>query len=1330
MFLHLSVHADPVREIHHLLSRGGTAADGQVREIMVSHPTDAVLIAGAEWICTHRAYMGPSASFLEYWTPRSPALQAYFENRLGSGISEVVSIADRMLEKAVQQDEALHTRVLEVAARDRNVQRSLDPSDPRDRRLMFQHPLMLHWALPKLATQIRSSPEVLPFFLDQLQIQRSSVIVRKLVDAVEYHVPHIPELQETLLEVVEGKTSAATPGRVQVASTLLRAFPSHPRVLKVVPDLLQDILWNASDLALTHETGLDFIDDLRNYRRRFPAIDAVLEDSFEAFMGEISRANYRSDPVPIIWLYIDYLNSGRAPQVMSRFRRLMNSIDKEDRLNIEVGLLQLHDRLIPEFKALLPEFVNTLTSYDIATRMTYHREMSPYIVEIAKRDLKSNRGFDVFNLIKEMSVPEPQYLPLLIAETQRGGHSAKTARNVLALFDVTLPEALSPEIADLEVSEFAFVESIWNSDTPPRGWKKIVELIGGLHSWDYFGFGVSVHRLTQERIRRGLGVRRQALLEAESELRSSGLVTHPAKWVLQRLLERDRSHKETRPQKLTPKQVLEIEVLATSRLRQMYPHLSAETLSQAPYRSLHQRFVLEAEWDIEQRVSSAESTSFEQWRENLTRELDRKFRRGLRLILESGAGTILVEDHLTGKRYQLQRGDIADLDFRSIELKFLGNSAPRYGNIEGGEVAALTLGDAKTSHQVAKEVFIKRIFDRWQHSFKITLDLLKSEDQLDSLIQTSKDRAFQENFRIEQDVFAYGYMKALVGILWDPIDQNPNHWREREARALDEGREIWWTSVDAPGRKESDEFDRRSSLPSAKFTSRSERPKPGNIEITRELQETVIFRVEEKLPGTAPDYFLESFWSEAKHILTLPEVPARRGDADLVLYTERVGVVNAARRVSLPRPFTQEGFHDLQFLQVYSEDGTSLRSGRDYEVIEDQDRRALAIRVLKSGVKEVRYSAGFSAPESHKKPLPGLRVEIARIANLRSALHEAGFDRLVTELDALIKRNPRTVKVHVLADIFRRSAVYATSFETQLGTLPEGRKPTPGNPFIDFIRFLDPEGRLCAQCTGTNEFFAEFLRNALDPKLGIRVETVSVDVRNDHVIPLLGHQITFVWLPGSDIPLQLDVTPTGGTSGARPSPTLWERVRRFFGEEDAREWDATQEQRSLPEWSQLLREQVNEAKEVHSIPAREKSKVQEVESFVPLQNAYSALLKSVQGFKRSLDPSEPLARAALLSRVAIELMRGRLTEAQAKEQLEKVPLPQDENILRAIGEYAREQSETLDRYLKKGGSSKYPHYQSQTLVAEIKTVYFELEKVGLRAHPSLLNPACAGAWVK
>jgi len=209
--------------------------------------------------------------------------------------------------------------------------------------------------------------------------------------------------------------------------------------------------------------------------------------------------------------------------------------------------------------------------------------------------------------------------------------------------------------------------------------------------------------------------------------------------------------------------------------------------------------------------------------------------------------------------------------------------------------------------------------------------------------------------------------------------------------------------------------------------------------------------------------------------------------------------------------------HQLSFLEVKDSRGKILERGKQYTVRQDALTRLFFIQLnpengLWQADASFEFRLGYKEGPGMDNPLVEAfqAVDLARLEDLTYELHAAGFEDLAQILLQEIKnaRKSRTsLSIGDIATFVAESGVYDSR--------PEGKPLDPEtyvNAFSEFAHFLGKNGRMYAQCDGSNQFLALFLERLFEnnPNISVVKQTCFMRHGEDAIVAGDGHLRTLV----------------------------------------------------------------------------------------------------------------------------------------------------------------------------------------------------------------------------
>lgn len=1412
--------ADPVTDAQRLVNNAKSDPPGNARrlvEIILANPSEPVLLAAARWPWGD-GDLGNSPyelrRALKPWVARSPELRSHFRKLLQQpGKRET---AFEMLKDVVATEPGLHEEIRELAKNGSDQALSaLAPfvaSDAEDRRLLLRAAEgpggAENYRIAYALAENLDVPEVRAFYLRRLRETRSTEVLEEYLKNAGHFAVRDPEM---LAIVRAAMRRPSSPENFEIIETslglILNNFPADAEALGVLKSHLQAVCRSFEKI----DSGVPNIFKIASsYVGRTPGLEHIVERGMDDVLRAIRRGEGYIQDLALAQftdLYITYLREHRRPDA-GRLGELLAAVDPDAKEYVANEILLGADRLPRGSENLVREAARHTTARSLSSNMLDHEPVSEAMLEVARRDLGGSE--DTFGgalrIFERAAASDPAAL-----ETLRGlvTHSdprrRSLVRDVLRGLDPSLPEAQTNVAGTTEkgISERAARQrKLLFSRQPPSGWKQVVQS-HSVNFWnDPFLFNDEVNGQTRGIVDTGIASRKKALAEAQGELESEGLETHPVGWVLRKYEEREKQvTKHFSEMKLSPEQVIRIENEAMNRVRAQYPSVRPSDLSQPPYDRLYQRHILELETGARRKDKSAErileEMASEGWRQSTLKDLQQSFRKGLLAIVKSNQGAIIATE--ARKRENLGRDSLAIREEDIGEIRLLPNPAsPPYNvniewrgkvysltfvgksldGIEGletyhlaaaGETAALTLGSHAASRKdLAREVYLTRAFELWIHQYQLASTTVQDESGR-RMGEELRRHKTMEDTRHESATSLKGPDRVLSSILWAPIEINPNHWRDREARALSTGKSGWSVVIADHGGTQS----RQTAQAWANIESTLEEPakpdrrvegvpqfqEPWNKEITDEMRKSVLYRIESTAKGDAsqtPRSYVEDFAHDlptTDKFQKVEQVPYSLGKSELVLHTERLAQVGNGGLVSLPLPVERQRAYVLSGLQIFGGDGARLYPGRDFEIVRNPETGNFFARLRNPRISAVRFSAGY-APGGMVPRSPEITLDRERVRALSEKLREAGFEKIHEEIMNALA-HPGDPSATELGNIFRTASTYASSFETDLG---ERAAEVPAdNPFRSFSRFATGSGILCAQCDGSNELFSRFLQLSLDGNSGVRARTRPALVRfgNESILSVAGlHQISALLVPGAAYPIHIDVTPSRSTNSdadasewgsaentnVSPAPgfrftRVLSGVTKWLGS-----WRRKNKEGTSPPWTDQVRDQVPEppvtfSMQLHfSHPLDDKDSIATLETRRRIKEAYDALEKAATaGQSHGTVPrapawsrSEPLARAAENAGIALDLLgheieletlRTRMRALDSTLDSEKLNGQTRSELLAELARIAEQDRAYLEKFLETS-SKRFPHYRNPLILDPVRLLFQEIYEI--RVHTESL----------
>lgn len=444
------------------------------------------------------------------------------------------------------------------------------------------------------------------------------------------------------------------------------------------------------------------------------------------------------------------------------------------------------------------------------------------------------------------------------------------------------------------------------------------------------------------------------------------------------------------------------------------------------------------------------------------------------------------------------------------------------------------------------------------------------------------------------------------------------------------------------------------------------------------------------------------------------------------LMRRRPHPIGADRIMPILKP---TGF-ELNDVEVFAKEGTKLEAGTDYELLYDAKRGHYFLNVKNKSIGTVRYIAGFrEAPKAHldsmSLPQKLLELDENRLRAIAGELKTAGLTAIAETLEKTLdeaRSHGQKLSVFSLATIFEEEALYSY--------YPANKKHTFGpSRFGNYSKYVNSDGRLCAQCDGSNSLFRDFLRAYFADDPSLSAETQSYYVNAEKTLISLGMRHRKAVLTKNGKPLVvLDVTPPK-LDPRKPEKRF---SFAFLKEMFKKLWNRGKNKSKT---------EVVTAKQEVNTP---KLKALLGESAAPMviEDEIGVTLKQIEAAQKSmedqmvlivgnkhpkLDPSEPVARVSKLAAVLKQTLRGQLSFEQIRAELQKL-MPEHSNrsatsvtatideLVAQIRELGAREVERLESYsqklqtIPKGENQKFGYYANNALRGRINDLLATISK--------------------
>ncbi len=1380
--------SDPAREAAKIVANAKAKGSGsRLLEVVIAHPTEPVLFEAARWPWGEVTQGSAGVrEFLRPWIARSPALRAHFLKVLRKGSPEARATAIGLLRSVVTTEPGLHEELFQLASKgDVAAVRALEPfvaSHEADRRLILRiarrgprgaDRLLYTAALEAVAPHV-DVPEVREFFLGELENTKDPEVLERLLRIVGVGAPEFLRIARELLKQPASDENLDL--KEAIVSMILNRYPDDAEAMEALKNLLDTV---TARLDRVPSRMFNTFKLAARYSERIPGMGKIIEEGTGRLIALLNRDNGKPTydamaATELFELYLEY-SLARGAVDEARLKELADAFRGGEKRTILSDLVHRWDQLPKATQAMVAARSAEVDSNDLDRSIRTGAPVSRLAMQIAVRDLESSKETvveDALSMLDRASALDPGALDRIRAMTRHPDpKKSALARNRMREIDPSDPVLLWPEGTDAP-PEVKRQRRLLAAPDPVFGWRQVVQGYAVSYESDPFLFLRGADAAERAAIERGAVVRESALAEAGRAFEREGMTEHPVAWALRRFDERrELAARDGREGSLTRQQLVHIETEALNRVRAQHPNVKASDLGLWPYSKIYNRYVfeltLEARNNTKTPVEKTREMITEEWRANTIRLLQDQFRAGLRAILAGGHGRLVAmrpdsRSLISGEELQVRESDLesirllpppavspysvsVEMQGKHYQLIFVGRSLEGIESLaadrlaDASEVAALTLGARQaTREDIAREVYLSRVFRSWVKQFQEARFILQSESVARLAASLKKEAAVEES-HLRLSLFPDGAQRPLVALLWQPIESDANHWRAREAQALSRGNVSWRIAV-----PDQDVSPRRSLLDWSGFGGRAapepppaavppavqkpllrERSESRNKEITQAMKDDLLYRLEPlQGRGGVPERFVENYhrdFATSEATRKLQNVSSEASGVEFFLHTNHVNRVGESGFVPVPRPVAEGDRYRLATLQIYGSDGVLLYADRDYELFELKETGAWAARILNARVEAVRFSAGFAKEKTVAIVAPAPpRVSSDRVSELSLKLAEAGMIRLAAAIEALLSRkeNKATVDVVSLGEAFQSSGRYATVRETDLGL--RAGSVRADNPFFRFARFVDPQGYLCVQCDGANSLFAEFLRTVLPKESGIRVMTLPMLVRDAGEMALSRaslHLSTFLAIPGHELPLEIDVT-----SSSRAVP-LAPTANKFFEWLTSRFRRSPPKQETKPAWLATVKDQVPEPPKEHAIQVRrDDSAAQKVK----IERLREALIKTVTAKQKegvvpsdlAWDRTEPLARVFFLAQTALKALHPETDLTVLRQELPRKdsgfagrPLETKAEILAAVGELAALERGRMEKHAKSGVRDRFVYYRNPLLTDSLQLLFAGLEEL-------------------
>jgi hypothetical protein len=1357
--------AEPEREIKKLLE--DKSVDSEVRAqrilaIVMANPTEPVLLEAAKY---------PSGSYhssvirilIRPWVSRSPKLRDYFYSLLKSSSEGDRNKAIAMLSEVVERDPAIHEQMRVLASK--NVENAIFAlarfygTDLKDQKIILaalqNKNLDKHnrsYLLRRLGPFFQTHPEIKKIYLDGLKNEKDPQILLENIKSVGRNIGD-PDLFAELRKIAKLPNN---PNSFQLKShvlwIILRQYPEDSQALEELPKLLREALHSFDKVTFQNS---EILTNAMQYLDRSPALNKAISEELDHVILNLDHSEAYLI-TRFLELYIAHLNETKSWE-SSKIEKLIRAVPEKFKDNVLAEVVVQAKKIPEKFHFLVEEAIKKTNSIEVGSKIDDGQPISKEVMKVVFQDLlhsiDETRVTHAIEILKRAVPYDPSALPLIKGFSHNIPKLRTIAVKALKEIDPSLAEAqLSGEIAKTNIvtEKVEKQRSLLFDMSPPQGWKQVVKAHMSLIEKDPFLFMEEINLPTRQSVEQGFKIRENALMKAKASVEAEGYVSAPVNWVLGEYEKRKNNIvKYYYTSRLTPSEQKKIEMQAAMRVRSEFPQMTAEEMSQSPYKEQYQRYVRELEFNFRRKSQDPKpllkEMVSEEWRENTQKELQEKFRSSLKSILNQRLGKIIAldpdsRDVLSKKNnFEIREQDLPEIKIipyssnppytariewrgKAYYLYFLADSLKdievfeldRYNT--ASEIAALTLGSHNSNlENIAKETYIARSFANMVFQFQRAYSDLHRESALKMGDILKEDSEIEKN-RNRNDILTKNSERALTSLLWLPIEKNPNHWRQREAEALLAGRTGW--SIRAPEKQKSEKPKKEEASkppPPRKSTSlgMAEDTKPHNKPIHDEMRENILFKIEQKTRHDIPVTFLRDNrkdFTNPNILKELGEIPFEDKNSQFILHAEAKHIASPEGFVSILKPYDAKKDYKINSLQVFSVDGTRLYAGSDYDVVTNSETGGFAVKIKNPRVNSVLYSAGYLKGES-KENEPPLTLGAEKIEQVLPKLKEIGFSVLSKNIEELLKQRKAWARISIsdLAAAFRKSGVYATSYEKDLGL--QADKVSEQNPFKDYAKFVNSSGKICIQCDGAAEFFTDFLKHTLDSESGLKVTTQATFERQKGELVLTeygSHLITRLNLLGRKY--FVDTTPPI-EKPEKKSISTYDKLRNMFRPKMVEK----KKIKELPKWLEEVKDQVPEATETHATQSDQDYRSQENtsslrEDLEKLKTAQARLIEAIkEGQKNGLipqaaswDKTEPLSRSIALSNMAIELLNDKNSHEEVRESL------------RVIANLSNKERLLFQKYLKSQAFVKFPHYKQTLLQDRIQFIFRHLEDLETR----------------
>lgn len=1165
-----SAFAGPVQEAERLVESAGIDPESGPRlwDLMISHPTEEVLVIAAHWPW-HRAVLGTTAdNFIKARVSHHTRLRDHFFRMLNSESPQEIRVAVDMLSDVIGQDPAIRERFRTLATQgNADALKALATlsADDRDIEIMLSS---TQQTLSPMATVLSRLPlvtneRVRDWFLYNLGLQNNQKRRKSFVGALGTLSVMDPAILGALRNQLSEPISPENiETRIIAIGKILDRYPKDQVATKALQELT---VWTLEHLGEIKNSEHRIFDLIEHHSQAVPNIHTKLFVGFERAIALFEQEKIQDWEVSsfIFRQFFGFLlqNLDQAPSnIEVRIRHFLTFMRYDDRRRAQSLIVISHHLFDNKLGQLARELISIVNSQNLLVNRIPLSNLNELETAIIERDLESTDTYTLESALKLLLrhglLEEPRIFAKVqaLAESSNADISSAVSK---VLKHSKFSSLIAPLRQPLDKTVTELLErqrDLLLSDTPRAGWTKITELIRSDPFADPFLFDIEGSRQLLEHSQEGRIRRERLLSEAKIAFERAGLIIHPVAFVSDALKQRSQAlqRAHSQPSRMTPAQI-ETEVL--NRLRTLYPRISSRDLSQEPFKRLYSK--IQAELAMQDGLGRSTQNSLrvdvisDAWRELTFELLQYRFRANLRLILQGQLGQLLAQEE--GSDHFLDQIEITENDLdqirvlpypsqapygshiewrgRAYRLIFRGSSIKSlplrdYEVSEASELAALTLGSRRAqSIDLAKEVFVIRTFDNWVSQFQKASSLLL-RTQAGELGHRLGDEKTLESNLLKSVAALRGSTGFLLTLLWQPISDNPNHWRDREAEAHRDHRPSWrlitldsqlGTKLASNDPWASRELIERFAGNSNSFSD--ERGHAHNKKMPDEGDELYSLMGED-LPIAYLGGFADDFKDSSNYELF--DEPAEVQDAAISIRTQKYRRVSNNGIVAILQPISRELDYDLQSITVFDRSGSRLHPKRDYEIVLHKTHKTLALKILYPTSELIRYSATYQVGQ--KKQLPKIPLVAAeQVLTEAELLKQIGATALATALVEAVESQSQ-IDLSQLGEVFADSAEYPDEEILGLGLHLDRLNIT--NPYFDHARFLNQDGIFCAQCDGGNELFQTFASRVV-PK-DVQVFNLPLQIRSPLKKALAAngsHLSTFVLSPGDSALLEIDATP-------------------------------------------------------------------------------------------------------------------------------------------------------------------------------------------------------------